>query len=602
MRYSPSLMTKRFATHASAVALALSSVLVGGGASAQTGGFALDKFDPSERGSHWFVADSMDFRGKLRGAIGIVESLAYKPLVAYNLDGSERSALVKMQLTSHLGGSLVVADRFRFGVDIPFYYQQGDGGTIGGVNYDSPKSTAFGDVRIGADVGIIGTFGDPFTLGAGLRAFLPTGSRDAFAGDGKLRIGPHVTVAGTVSSFVYSASIGTLYRAQNDGFAGTPTGSELSFQAAAGLRILDTKLVIGPEIYGTTLVSGDALFKRLTTPAEVIFGGHYTAGAFRVGLGFGPGLTRGLGSPQFRALLSLEWAPPYEEAVAAPSVGDRDGDGVLDDADACIDVPGKKTSDPKTNGCPADRDKDGIEDEEDSCPDVPGVKTSDPKTNGCPPDKDKDKDGIEDQVDACPEVPGPKDPDPKKNGCPPDRDGDGIQDDRDACPDVPGVKTDDPATHGCPPDKDKDGVLDPEDACPDDPGPKDPDPKKNGCPAVIIVQGQLKILEQVKFKTGSAVILPESDAILSAVAKTLTAHAEITKLRVEGHTDNKGSPAANMTLSKNRAASVMAWLVKHGIDKKRLTSAGFGQDKPIDSNTTEEGRKNNRRVEFHIEE
>ena len=73
-------------------------------------------------------------------------------------------------------------------------------------------------------------------------------------------------------------------------------------------------------------------------------------------------------------------------------------------------------------------------------------------------------------------------------------------------------------------------------------------------------------------------------------------------MRIEGHTDNAGKAAANKALSKARAESVKAWLVKHGIDKKRLTAQGFGQDKPIDDNSTEAGRKNNRRVEFHIED
>jgi outer membrane protein OmpA-like peptidoglycan-associated protein len=72
-------------------------------------------------------------------------------------------------------------------------------------------------------------------------------------------------------------------------------------------------------------------------------------------------------------------------------------------------------------------------------------------------------------------------------------------------------------------------------------------------------------------------------------------------VRVEGHTDNRGGAAMNMGLSTRRAASVATWLIKHGVDKSRLTSKGFGLTKPIDTNATEEGRQNNRRVEFHIE-
>ena len=142
------------------------------------------------------------------------------------------------------------------------------------------------------------------------------------------------------------------------------------------------------------------------------------------------------------------------------------------------------------------------------------------------------------------------------------------------------------------------------DACPDEPGKPDPDPKKNGCPKAFVSQGQIKILDQVKFKTGSAEILPGKDSVevLEAVLKVLRDHPELKKVRVEGHTDNRGGAALNRKLSKDRAATVVKWLVKNGVDKDRLSSEGFGPDKPIDDNATEDGRRNNRRVEFHIEQ
>ena len=118
----------------------------------------------------------------------------------------------------------------------------------------------------------------------------------------------------------------------------------------------------------------------------------------------------------------------------------------------------------------------------------------------------------------------------------------------------------------------------------------------------VIDKGQIRILEQVKFKTGKADILPESESILQAVLTILNEHPEILKIRVEGHTDNTGNRALNKTLSAARAASVAKWLTSHGIDKKRMTSQGFGQEKPIAPNDTEEGRRDNRRVEFHIAE
>jgi len=80
----------------------------------------------------------------------------------------------------------------------------------------------------------------------------------------------------------------------------------------------------------------------------------------------------------------------------------------------------------------------------------------------------------------------------------------------------------------------------------------------------------------------------------------MTSHPEFTKLAVQGHTDNRGAAGYNKRLSAQRANSVMKWLVDHGIAKARLSAAGFGLEKPIDSNDTDVGRQNNRRVEFHI--
>jgi outer membrane protein OmpA-like peptidoglycan-associated protein len=118
---------------------------------------------------------------------------------------------------------------------------------------------------------------------------------------------------------------------------------------------------------------------------------------------------------------------------------------------------------------------------------------------------------------------------------------------------------------------------------------------------VRIEAGQVKIREQIRFKFDSAEIV-DSQPIIEAVAKTLKEHPEIKHLRVEGHTDSVGTAVYNKDLSRRRAAAVKQALVRTGIEKQRLSSDGFGFDKPIDDNTTDEGRAANRRVEFHIEE
>jgi len=102
------------------------------------------------------------------------------------------------------------------------------------------------------------------------------------------------------------------------------------------------------------------------------------------------------------------------------------------------------------------------------------------------------------------------------------------------------------------------------------------------------------------FDNDKATIKPESELVLYELLKFLKERPNILKLSIEGHTDNKGSAISNKGLSNRRAAAVVKWLTDRGIEKTRLTSQGFGQDKPIDTNDTEEGRAKNRRVEYII--
>jgi len=565
-------------------------------AQTNTGGFALDRFEPSERGSDWFAGDSLDLRGKLRPAAGVVFDYAHNPLVLQRANGSKEPALVSDQLFAHLGASAVLAERVRISLNLPVAIVQS--GTSGRIAFDD--SFAVGDLRLSADVRLFGEYGDPATLALGAQLFAPTGSRKSFTSDGSERLVPHVLLAGSIAPVVYSLGLGFQYRGSSDGFLDDPRGNEAVLVAAAGVRTLDDRLVIGPEIFGSAEVkNSDVFFAKHRTPFELILGGHFAVTPeWRLGAGVGPGLTRAPGTPMVRALLSVEWLQPIAQPPPPPS--DRDHDSIIDSLDACPDKPGPKTDDPKTNGCPPppDRDSDGVLDEADACPDEAGEASSDAALNGCP---DSDHDGIVNASDACPNAPGMKTEDPKTNGCP-DRDKDGIVDGADACPDEAGDPNTDPQKNGCPPPKDRDGdgILNEQDACPDAAGPADPNPKKNGCPAARVEKGQIRIVEQVQFAYNSAQILKASDTVLAAVGKILADNPQI-KVRVEGYTDNKGGDAFNKRLSQKRAESVMAWLVKHGIDKARLSAVGFGKEHPIDTNETDEGRANNRRVEFHIE-
>jgi outer membrane protein OmpA-like peptidoglycan-associated protein len=106
-------------------------------------------------------------------------------------------------------------------------------------------------------------------------------------------------------------------------------------------------------------------------------------------------------------------------------------------------------------------------------------------------------------------------------------------------------------------------------------------------------------LEGITFDTGKSAIRPESKSVLDEIGALLKNDAALA-LEIQGHTDNAGSPTANLTLSQQRAGAVKAYLVSaHFIDAARLTTAGFGDTRPVADNATEDGRAKNRRVELH---
>jgi OOP family OmpA-OmpF porin len=570
---------------------------------AQSPGLALDRFEPAPAGDRMFGVPSPYAAGELTPHVMLLGDYANNPLVLHRLPNDTKAGgVVKNQLYLNLDVGLSLWNRLNLDVDIPVaLYQNGGNPQPAGQTFATPSSTQFGDLRLGARLRLFGEYHDPFQIAVGGYVWLPTANKNSYVGTGDVRGLPQLILGGRgAERVVWSAAAGPELQGKST-FAGIQQGSMFHWGAGIGFLLLDNRhLQIGPEASGD-LVLRDV--QKRTTNAEVLLDARYRlVDDVELAAGAGPGLTSGVGTPDFRAVLSLAYTP--EQKLD----NDRDHDGILDYVDACPDVKGVADEDPKKNGCPPerDRDHDGILDDLDACPDVRGVADEDPKKNGCPPERDRDHDGILDDDDACPDVKGVADEDPKKNGCPPerDRDHDGILDDVDACPDVKGVADPDPKKNGCPlpTDTDKDGIIDDLDACPTEKGPRNEDPKKNGCPVVHVTNSEIIILEQVQFDTNQATIKKVSDQLLDQVAAVLTSHDEITQVEVQGHTDSRGAPAHNKQLSQARAQAVVKALVKRGVAKERLTAKGYGQDVPIADNDTDDGRQQNRRVQFAITE
>jgi outer membrane protein OmpA-like peptidoglycan-associated protein len=115
---------------------------------------------------------------------------------------------------------------------------------------------------------------------------------------------------------------------------------------------------------------------------------------------------------------------------------------------------------------------------------------------------------------------------------------------------------------------------------------------------------QLSLPEQIEFETNEARIkqTPKTLATLESLAETMKKHPNITKLRIEGHTDNVGKEKANAKLSKARAEAVAKWLAQHDIAESRFITLGFGAKRPLVANDSPDHRAQNRRTEYYVEE
>ncbi len=136
------------------------------------------------------------------------------------------------------------------------------------------------------------------------------------------------------------------------------------------------------------------------------------------------------------------------------------------------------------------------------------------------------------------------------------------------------------------------------------PPPPAPPPKEEAKPAAPIVDNRIVLPGELEFEVSSAVIkeTDQSLSILKQLTQIMKDNAQITKLRIEGHTDSSGRAKKNLKLSRDRAESVATWLAAHGTDRNRLTTVGFGDTRPLADNDTAEHKQMNRRTEFHLQE
>ncbi|HKY37179.1 MAG TPA: OmpA family protein [Polyangiaceae bacterium] len=131
-----------------------------------------------------------------------------------------------------------------------------------------------------------------------------------------------------------------------------------------------------------------------------------------------------------------------------------------------------------------------------------------------------------------------------------------------------------------------------------------PAPAATPTPAAepVLKKDKLEMPGEIQFESGKAVIKPESESIIDALKNYLDKTPRVTKLRIEGHTDNVGSPESNEKLSGERALAIKKALIAKGVKAERLLAVGFGQNKPVADNATDDGKAKNRRTEFRVAE
>lgn len=590
------------------LAVALLGLLPAPAEAQLTPNFDAQRYVPAANYRSFLAVPEAQVLPRMRFGFDVQLDFAWRPLQILSSDGTRDSGVIDALFAGHGRFGFAPTDWIQVDAILAFMQFADTGGGISAIG-GQDQVFSLGDLWIQGRFRMLRE--EKHIVSVALIPFVtfPTGNPNLKLTSGVPTFGAQAALSRRIWRFRLAGAIGYRFKLGNPGYAllgdRVAADDELSYSAGVGFAVIPDRLDLNLELFGAGLVGpgrsadivGDYPGKGgLHSPLEGLFNARVEiAKGFAAVAGVGWGITRGVGTPAFRVIAGLSFAPDR----------DGDGDGLLDAEDDCPKDPEDFDSFEDADGCPEpDNDGDGVLDVDDACPldaeDMDGFEDAD----GCP-DFDNDGDGILDSEDGCPleaeDVDGFQDED----GCPdPDNDGDRIEDFADTCPNAPEDVDGFRDTDGCPdPDNDEDGFLDADDLCPLDAenvnGFKDDD----GCPddtIAVVKNDKIVILDKILFITAKDVILKKSYPILEAVKQTLLENPRIERVRIEGHTDDRGGDDYNQRLSEKRAAAIMRYLVEAGIPADKLEAVGYGETRPIDSNKTEDGRERNRRVEFTI--
>ncbi len=506
----------------------------------------LDQYRMGQTPEDGFAVNRPNDFGHLRFGARLDVDYSLNPLV-YQLQGSDPSSevgsVVEHLLGAQLGLSFGLFDRLVITAGLPVNLLM-EGQLVDG----QPRAdgSSLGDVYVGLRGRLFGEARDAFALSLQVTGTAPTANaarfQSRFAGEGNFTITPELLMEVRLGDVVrITGNVGARIREEQD-FGSLRVGHEFTWALGVYAGVVPNVLDLSVESWGSTAF--DRFGDSQVTPIEAIAGLRVTpVEGFHIGAAAGTGLVRGYGAGDFRAVLSVSYATPGEQGP-----GDRDSDGLNDQVDRCPDEPEDADHFQDDDGCPdTDNDEDGVPDADDGCPDQP-----------------EDRDGLADE-DGCPEE---------------DADEDGAPDETDRCPTEPGMAlAARPDCTGCP-------------TC-DESRPPEPQPEPQ------IESSSETLPDRVYFETGDAGLRPGETAALQRVRQYLVDHPSA-QVEIEGHADFRGNEPEKVALSQNRAERVAGWLERHGIDASRIVIVGCGETYPAGDNETHEGRRENRRVEFHV--
>jgi len=488
-------------------------------------------------------------------------------------------------------------DRFRLGVDVPIYLVA-DGIAASG-------ETGLGDLSIDGKARLSDTEW-PVGLALSGRVYLPTATVDNALGS--------PNTGWEVSTILDKRFLDDkALVAANVGIRGGPrqdletitVDDYLTWRAGAAYDLKDWVALSGELVGGYNLAGGD----ERAVPLEAMLGAHVLSDDVNIRIGGGAGLTPGIGAPDYRVVLGIDFP------LVDPDP-DTDGDGLTDSMDDCPNEPEDIDTVLDDDGCPdlptpltvevvdaRGRPIEGASVERPEGDLEPGTYTVKVSAEGYHPKEAsfdvapaeaaktvtvplelvmgtlsvtvKDTDGQ--PIEASIRMRG------KELARAADWSGDVVPGKGPLVAEAQGYKLVRQML-----DIEAGGettvalVLEPSKA--------------------DLVGDRIDIRDSVYFDSGKASIQERSHELLDEVAGLLEGHPEITRMRIEGHTDSRGSASFNKTLSQERADSVRQYLMDKGVDGARLVAIGYGEDKPLDEAKTAAAYEKNRRVDFFVDE